>query len=284
MLLRPGQGTPLFCIHGAGGHAALDYKDLAASLPDDQPVYGFSLPALEQLPTVEQLASIYLQEVRKIQQHGPYQLCGYSFGGLVAYEMACILVDERNHVSLLALFDTIHPASGRNPSIARQMEFGVAYLIDRFAKYGRNLLRGNVVQIAADVASSVSHRVPRLAWKVARFFSRKSTRPIPRVIRSNQLVPIPRVIRSNQLVLNEAGSRYNPRQYSGNVVLFRSLTRDVEYKMDVTLGWKLCVIGRLDVQFVQGDHFSIMFLPNVKLLVDLLAPYLSTGISDETSR
>jgi len=272
MLLRPGGGTPLFCIHGAGGYAALDYKDLAASLPEDQPVYGFSLPALEQFLTVEQLASIYLQEVRKIQQHGPYQLCGYSFGGLVAYEMARMLLDEGNHVSLLALFDTIHPASGRNLSIARKMEFRVAYLIDRFAKYGRNLLRGNVVQIAADLASSISHRVPRLAWKVARFFSRKSTRSIPRVVRSNQLV------------LNEAGSRYNPRQYSGSVVLFRSLTRDVEYKMDITLGWKVCVTGHIDVQLVQGDHFSIMFLPNVKLLVDLLVPYLCTGISDKSSR
>jgi thioesterase domain-containing protein len=272
MLLRVGgERPPLFCIHGGGGDA-LDYKDLAASLPEDQPVYGFSLPVLEQLPTVEKLASIYLLEVRKIQTHGPYQLCGHSFGGFVAYEMACLLVDEGEHVSLLALFDTLHPPSSRNLSVARQIAFWVAYLIDRFAKYGRNLLQGRVDQIAADVAGAVGYRVPRFAWKVARFFSRKSARPIPSFIRRDSLA------------LNEAGSRYNPRQYSGRVALFHSLTRDVEYKTDVTLGWKVCVTGHLDVQFVQGDHSSIMFLPNVKVLADILIPYLGAGMSDDSSR
>ena len=46
VLRKEGKKPPLFCIHGGGGDA-LDYEDLATSLPQDQPVYAFSLPALE---------------------------------------------------------------------------------------------------------------------------------------------------------------------------------------------------------------------------------------------
>jgi acetoacetyl-CoA synthetase len=37
---------------------------------------------------VEDLALYYLKEVRALQPHGPYHFLGYSFGGLIAFEMA----------------------------------------------------------------------------------------------------------------------------------------------------------------------------------------------------
>ena len=33
-------------------------------------------------------AAYYLEEIRHVQPHGPYLLGGYSFGGLVSYEIA----------------------------------------------------------------------------------------------------------------------------------------------------------------------------------------------------
>jgi pimeloyl-ACP methyl ester carboxylesterase len=42
-------------------------------------------PALLRL---EDMAAHYIQEIRKVQPHGPYRLLGYSFGGTVALEMA----------------------------------------------------------------------------------------------------------------------------------------------------------------------------------------------------
>ena len=69
-LRAAGAKPPLFCMHGGGGDP-LVYEDLAASLPEDQPVYAFGLPVFDdkrQFPTVEQLASVYLAEVRKISE------------------------------------------------------------------------------------------------------------------------------------------------------------------------------------------------------------------------
>jgi thioesterase domain-containing protein len=56
--------------------------------------------------SVEEMATEYLKEVKVRQPHGPYYLCGYSFGGLVAFEMAQRLRESGDEVGLLGLFDT----------------------------------------------------------------------------------------------------------------------------------------------------------------------------------
>ena len=90
-----GVKPPLFCIHGGGGHL-LDYRDMIASLPDDQPIYGLRASDVNEAypETVEELADQYLLEIQRVQEQGPYQICGLSFGGLVAYEIARKLVEK----------------------------------------------------------------------------------------------------------------------------------------------------------------------------------------------
>src|SRR5262249_11208288 len=75
------------------------------------PVIGIQARGLagEKLPyaSVEAMASEYLKEVKARQPHGPYYLCGYSFGGLVAFEMAQQLRELGDEVGLVGLFDTM---------------------------------------------------------------------------------------------------------------------------------------------------------------------------------
>lgn len=58
------------------------------------------------LSAIQDMAAHYLAEVRKIQSHGPYRLLGYSFGGLIAYELAHQLMAAGEAVSYLGLIDT----------------------------------------------------------------------------------------------------------------------------------------------------------------------------------
>jgi len=76
----------MFWIHGITGHT-FHYYNLTRYMDTDQPVYG--LQALEgtSLP-MEDLAARYLKEIRAVQARGPYNLGGYCFGGVLAYEMA----------------------------------------------------------------------------------------------------------------------------------------------------------------------------------------------------
>jgi amino acid adenylation domain-containing protein len=113
-----GNAPPLFCVHGAGGHLLM-YREFARHLGPDRPVYGFALNRIDasgELPaTVEAMAERYLEELRRFRPEGPYHLSGYSFGGLVAWEMACRLEAAGDEVGLLAMFDATRETPARFP-------------------------------------------------------------------------------------------------------------------------------------------------------------------------
>jgi thioesterase domain-containing protein/acyl carrier protein len=106
-----GSRPPLFCFHGAGGNV-LNYRDLSRHLGPDQPFYGLQCQGLdgscEPLAKVEDMASLYIAEIRRVQPHGPYFLAGYCGGGTIAYEAAQQLHEAGEEIALLALFDTMN--------------------------------------------------------------------------------------------------------------------------------------------------------------------------------
>ena len=62
---------------------------------------------------VRELAAHYVQLISEEQRHGPYFLGGYSYGGLLAYEMASLLTEQNQRVEFVAMIDTFpwHPRS-----------------------------------------------------------------------------------------------------------------------------------------------------------------------------
>jgi thioesterase domain-containing protein len=104
-----GSRDPLFLVHPIGGnvHCYLPLARLLAAR--GRPVYGFQARgadgAEEALPTVEQMASAYLDELRRHRPSGPYHLGGWSMGGVVALEMAQRLRAAGERVPRLVLID-----------------------------------------------------------------------------------------------------------------------------------------------------------------------------------
>jgi amino acid adenylation domain-containing protein len=110
LLEHGGQGTPFFFVHPVGG-TILQYRTLAHRLRAKRPFYALQSPALEGDPlspeiTIEELARSYLGMIRTKVPKGPYLLGGWSFGGLVAAEMARALRHAGEEVALLALLDS----------------------------------------------------------------------------------------------------------------------------------------------------------------------------------
>jgi thioesterase domain-containing protein/non-ribosomal peptide synthetase component F len=108
------QGTrwpPLFLVHGAGGNVLI-YRALARHLGSDQPCYGLQAQGLDGkqpvLTTIEDMAQVYLREIRNVQPQGPYFLGGYCMGGTVAFEIAQQLRALGESVALLAVIDTVN--------------------------------------------------------------------------------------------------------------------------------------------------------------------------------
>ncbi|MFI5343201.1 MAG: amino acid adenylation domain-containing protein [Chlamydiales bacterium] len=116
-----GKATPIFCVHPSGGDVN-GYIHLANILKNhDHPFYAFKSrgfsPQKNPHANVPEMAEYYLSEVLKIQPKGPYYLGGWSFGGLVAIEMAQQLKSLGHPIGNVILFDT------RTPDLATTVDF-----------------------------------------------------------------------------------------------------------------------------------------------------------------
>jgi non-ribosomal peptide synthetase component F/thioesterase domain-containing protein/aryl carrier-like protein len=264
VLREGGTKPPLFCIHGGGGHL-LDYRDMIRALPDDQPVYGLRASDVNEAyaETVEELAEQYILEIQGVQERGPYQICGLSFGGLVAYEIARKLADQGQRIGFIALFDTGNWAYYRNLPAAKLVQFRRTYIIDRLQKYGRNLIHGRLDEFAADAHLFITSRFNNTVWKVTRLFCRLANRPVPKAVRSNIVI------------FSAVGRNYVPKPYAGRLLLFRAEGRSAEYGDDLTLGWSGIAKEGVVVHQVPGSHLSIMRKPYVDRLVGQLTQYLA---------
>jgi amino acid adenylation domain-containing protein len=113
VVLKPGQGAPpLFFIHGVGG-SVMELFALGRKMTWSGPVIGIQARGLDGRDTphetVEAMTDEYLTAVKARQPEGPYFLCGYSFGGLVAFEMARRLSDRGDDVAFVGLVAALPP-------------------------------------------------------------------------------------------------------------------------------------------------------------------------------
>jgi acetoacetyl-CoA synthetase len=106
--LKTGSGwPPIFIAPGLDGRAS--FSSLAKGIQTGNPVYGIQAKGLdgmdEPLDRVQDMAQFYLAAIKELQSHGPYILIGYSFGGLVALEIAQSLSQAMEEIALLVMID-----------------------------------------------------------------------------------------------------------------------------------------------------------------------------------
>ena len=101
---------PLFMIHPIQG-TIFCYEQLIRKMNFKGSIFGIQANESSENLTIEEMASAYIQEIKRFQKSGPYFLFGASFGGIVAYEMALQLKRNGDLVSLLGMLDVINPSS-----------------------------------------------------------------------------------------------------------------------------------------------------------------------------
>ena len=108
--LRPvSGGRPLFVMPSIGGELLFS-RPLIEKLPASVSVMGIQ-PALdaenlELFREFRNTAEHFVRTLREHQPHGPYALLGFSYGGFMAYEVACLLREQGEAVYVLAVIDT----------------------------------------------------------------------------------------------------------------------------------------------------------------------------------
>ncbi|WP_458627025.1 non-ribosomal peptide synthetase [Winogradskyella sp. PC D3.3] len=108
-----GTKTPLYVVHGAE-HNVMFLNALVKNIDDDQPMYGLQSKGLNGIDKphdrIEDMAAHYISEITKSNPNGPYVLAGYSFGGVIAFEMARQLLAQNKKVDKVILLDSyIYP-------------------------------------------------------------------------------------------------------------------------------------------------------------------------------
>jgi len=134
VLLKEGKLPALFLLPAVGGGLSY-YSEFVHEFGADCAVYGLHayLERFNEAMTIGDMARVYKAVIRQVQPQGPYRLLGYSFGGIVATELAAQLEDDGDVVELLTLID-VKPSSSRGSSSFGEAEQWSAFCA--FIMYG----------------------------------------------------------------------------------------------------------------------------------------------------
>jgi surfactin family lipopeptide synthetase A len=247
-----GSKTPLFCIHPVGGNV-LEYYPLAHHLGLAQPIYGIQSPGLDgiqaPLTQIEAMAANYITEIQTVQPDGPYLLVGYSFGGLIAFEIARQLESRGEKVNLLALLDTESPSLlNVRPSL--------------FKTSGIHLRNFKQLNLQDKIKYVRDRVVFRLMYQ-----NRENGRK--EFMLDNWGVDLPpaylKVLEANF----QAGEDYIGKFYPGKITLFRSSIQPITQALHPDLGWG-SLADMVEIYDVQGHHSNLLKEPYIYALAQKL--------------
>lgn len=275
VMIQPGTTKPpLFCVHAVWG-TVLFYQKLVRYLEPDQPFYALQAQGLDgkQAPrtSVKEMATHYIEEIRRVQPEGPYWIGGYSFGGWVAFEIARQLREQGQEIALLAIIDTAAPGYHKPTSISDDGK--PKTFLDRSLFHLRKLLK-------LSLQDQLAYLWERLLWhltigKLSIFYKIY----LRYLRRSPQDLRLLDVAAAN----NQAAKSYIPQAYPGQLTLFRATDKAAGFGNDPDMGWTQLATGGVKICEISGSHIQIMEEPQVGYVAEKFKLYLDKAQADEKS-
>ncbi|WP_204290670.1 non-ribosomal peptide synthetase [Micromonospora gifhornensis] len=236
-LRATGDRAPLFCVHPFTG-LSWGYAGLARHLESDRPLYGLQSPLLTDPDSaaadVAALAELYLERIRAVAPQGPYHLLGWSFGGLVAHEIAVRLRERGEQVGVLALLDA-YPVPQQGPAAQPPTPAEVL-----------GVLTGDPELRSTDPSLSVLPDDEELAQLV------REANPALAQLRTAEIAGIARAAAGHV----EAMRHHLPRRYDGDL-LFVTATEDRPEQAPTADAWEPYVGGGVTRVDVAANHWSM---------------------------
>ncbi|SHJ15698.1 thioesterase domain-containing protein, partial [Aquimarina spongiae] len=259
----------LFFIHDGGGDVQ-GYIQLSQWIQNYN-CYGIRSNTLNDLHpvdlSIQDIAYDYIQILKTIQPEGPYTIIGWSLGGVIACEITKQLENAGEKVDKLILIDTVikQPVSNDN--------------------------KGFDLVIEKDILRSIIGNIPGpllQAQKVEEFWQ-----VLLGLIHAEEISfdVVKKAIPENIQRLMSTLDQQNAEKMIKTFNTVRSLDQamlsyTVEGKIDATLVYIIASDSGLDhktlldktkrliVEKIEGDHFSIMKFPQVKVLATVLESML----------
>jgi len=252
-----GHLPPLYLVPGIGG-MVLGLSYLAQRLGTNQPLCGLQARGIKDMESpcesIEEVARHYIGAIRAAQPQGPYFIGGYSFGGVVAFEMARQLHADGRQVGILAIFDTEAPLPQPFDfwGFIRNLPFWLTDFV----------LRRHPFTVAADVFGKIRSLSTRVAEKIA---PRVGMQGPKRQIEDDVEMPshwperYRRVIEAHYKAL----LAYKPGLYPGIMTLFRTKAQPL-LRAHADNGWGRLVQGTVEIYSVDGQHMNFLQEPYVR--------------------
>nr|AEU11003.1 NpnC [Nostoc sp. 152] len=264
-----GSNPPFFCFPGAGGFPFYFYN-LARCLGSNQPFYSFQPQnrdgELAGIRQIEDIATQYLKVIQTVQPQGPYFLGGHSFGGKVAFEIAQQLLRQGEVVALVAIFDTIAPIA--QPEMEEMDD--VQWLIQT----AKLFQIGFTKDLDMDVDPLLSLALDEQFKYVLDYL--KMLDILPPDADTTYLKRLVQAFKTD----GKAHDKYVPQKFEPIAIsLFRAsesyqeksaALQQFEILQDLDWGWSKFSSEPLDVQFVPGNHVTMMNQPHVQVLAERL--------------
>ncbi len=240
-----GSRPPLFAIH------TITLQDLPKYLGHDQPLYFIRYAMASEnsdkpvrLPSLVDLASHYIKEMKQILPSGSYNLIGFSFGGIIAYEMACQLVAGGDKVNLVGLLDT-------------------------YLTKDRKLLPLHCI---------IYNIIKKIKTKSLPLLNNSNTLSP----KNDENEFWPNIYTSAPDV--RCYNSYKANVYNGRVTLFQGFKQETAfYTYDIPEhAWRNFLGDRVEVQHVSGSHFDIVREPHVKILAEKIMSCMDKATTEFT--
>ena len=319
--MKPGKedAKALFFVPGAGG-SLIRLDALIGLLDDDLRIVAFQLPGLDgergPFQSIEEGARYFIEVMQEIQPEGPYRITGYSWGGMIAFNMAYQLVQGGHEVEYLAIID----APAQNPNYRF-----IKTAVDKYGAVRRHnqRQRDNTFLAIRDKVFRIEYFI-RFGFRALNqhgigHVSRVGFRKISSLVRKvyQKIAPPPTVQVATNGALNLSGqtndiaeqngdfwSRFNldaarlkfvrtndrsirlyiPQAYPGKAYLFQSskgYRNPLNRSAAPNLGWNAVIKGEISGHMIPGDHLGMLIDPNVKILASKLQETLATEPTGE---
>jgi thioesterase domain-containing protein len=259
VLLRDGEDGPALYIPAPGSGVVLELCDLVRLIEFPGRIWGLHLPGIdgecEPLKRIEDIAKFYVDSMRA---QNPWQIChviGYSFGGLVAIEMARLLEANGLQPGLVGVLD-----SGIYEKFwprAAWFGFAIKRARRRLAEM-RKMPPGEVLRAMGARTSALLRHISRRLNAPKSVASSDLTKSIHY---TGGFEPDFQVVRDGSLVAFET---YQPSRIDMHGVLFRSALGE-PHSCDPEQVWKR-VFRSLEIVPVPGSHTTMVRKPNAIVL------------------
>jgi thioesterase domain-containing protein/acyl carrier protein len=255
--------VPFYCIHPIGGHV-MSYQELAKHF-FDRPFVGIQSPGIvdetDAFDTVEEMAAYYVALIKQRQPDGPYLIGGWSFGGILAYEVARIMENSGDSISGLVMIDSYLPVK---TNATDDHDLFLNFVTDLNGRFNALNLSGSEF-----VLDSLNQNLKLLLIRM------KEKEIIPMETDLNQLQVLYRVYKANMTAMNN----YQVPKINTPAYLIKATDQKLDafskhpYASSKTLGWER--YANVAAITIEGDHYSIFDKHNVVQLASLIRSTIS---------